>query len=175
MTELSLVDTNDPILTLPIPAMFGNETVDMTQLTKDMFLIMWSNGGIGLAAPQVGMTLRMFVMGSQQGPNYVCINPMVVSYSNTIETGVEGCLSFPSLWLNIKRPQWVVARYRTLKGELVEQRFEGLLARCYVHELDHLNGTVFTSHAGKLSLKMALARQKKKLIKDQNESGRKRQ
>lgn len=184
MTGLSLVDAKDPILTLPIPEVFGTETVDMTQLSKDMFLLMWNNGGIGLAAPQVGLALRMFVMGSQQGPggyagtpphlqpgpNYVCINPMVISRSDSVESGVEGCLSFPSLWLNIKRPSWVLARYRTLNGELIEQRFEGLLARCYVHELDHLNGIVFTSYVGKLSLKMSLARQKKNLIKGQRKT-----
>ena len=163
MMELNLVKSTDPVLTMSMPEV-GND-VDLTQLSKDMFLIMWSNGGIGLAAPQVGMALRMFVMGSQQGPNFVCINPEVLSSSDEVENSVEGCLSFPSLWLNIKRPTWVQARYRTLGGELIEQRFEGLLARCYLHELDHLNGTVFTNHVGQLSLKMALARQKKKLSK----------
>lgn len=163
MIELNLVNSNDPILTMPMPVV--GEDIDLTQLSKDMFLIMWSSGGIGLAAPQVGMALRMFVMGSQQGPNYVCINPEVVESSDEIMTGTEGCLSYPALWLNIKRPQWVQARYRTLNGELIEQRFEGLLARCYLHELDHLNGVVFTKYVGQLSLKMALARQKKKLAK----------
>lgn len=161
--ELNLVKSTDTILTMTMPAV-GND-VDLTQLSKDMFMVMWSNGGIGLSAPQVGMVLRMFVMGSQQGPNYVCINPEVIDASTSSVSGQEGCLSYPALWLNIKRPQWVQARYRTLNGELIEQRFEGLLARCYLHELDHLNGTVFTNHAGKLSLKMALARQRKKLIK----------
>ena len=163
MIELNLVKSTDPILTIPMPAV--GEDVDLAQLSKDMFLLMWSNGGIGLAAPQVGMALRMFVMGSQQGPNYVCINPEVVAASTDLENSQEGCLSFPALWLNIKRPQWVQARYRTLNGELIEQKFEGLLARCYLHELDHLNGVVFTEYAGKLSLKMALARQRKKLVK----------
>jgi peptide deformylase len=125
---------------------------------------MWSNGGIGLAAPQVGMAIRMFVMGPQEGPNYVCINPEVLEIGE--ETmGQEGCLSYPGLWLNIKRPEWVHARYRTLNGETVEQRFEGLLARCYLHELDHLNGSTFVNKVKPLSLKLAKERQKKNLRK----------
>jgi len=164
MIELNLVKSDNPILSMSMPAV-GND-VDLTQLSKDMFMIMWSNGGIGLAAPQVGMVLRMFVMGSQQGPNYVCINPEVINTSTDLKTGQEGCLSYPALWLNIKRPQWVQARYRTLNGELIEQKFEGLFARCYIHELDHLNGIVFTKHVGKLSLKLAFNRQKKNLKKD---------
>jgi len=172
MIELKLVESNDPILTMTMPAV--GDDVDLTQLSKDMFMVMWSNGGIGLSAPQVGMALRMFVMGSQQGPNYVCINPEVLDTSADLVVAQEGCLSYPALWLNIKRPSWVQAQYRTLNGKLIEQRFEGLLARCYLHELDHLNGTVFINYAGKLSLKMALARQRKKL-KGQNESRRKQQ
>lgn len=163
MIELNLVSSDDPVLTMSMPEI--GDDIDLTQLSKDMFLIMWSNGGIGLAAPQVGMAVRMFVMGSQSGPNYVCINPEVLDCGESTKNGLEGCLSFPKLWLNIKRPTWVQARYRTLNGEVVEQRFEGLMARCYLHELDHLNGKVFTSYAGKLSLKMALARQKKKMNK----------
>ena len=94
----------------------------------------------------------------------MCINPEVV------ETGPdcrakEGCLSFPGLWLNIDRPEWVQARYQTLDGTWVEQRFTGLLARCYLHELDHLDGHVFTEHANPLGLKMARERQQKQLRK----------
>jgi peptide deformylase len=104
-------------------------------------------------------------MGPQAGPNYVCINPEIIEASEETETATEGCLSFPSLWLNIKRPTWVHARYTTLSGELVEQKFDGLLARCYTHELEHLNGITFTKHSSVLGLKLARARQQKKLRK----------
>jgi peptide deformylase len=103
-------------------------------------------------------------MGPQEGPHYVCINPEILE-EGPEEMGPEGCLSYPALWLNIRRPAWVRARYQTLDGQTVEQRFEGLLARCYVHELDHLNGQTFDKLSSALSLKLAKARQQKKLRK----------
>jgi peptide deformylase len=103
-------------------------------------------------------------MGPQEGPHYVCINPEIVE-EGPEEMGQEGCLSYPALWLNIRRPAWVQARYQTLDGQIVEQRFEGLLARCYVHELDHLNGQTFDKLSSTLSLKLARERQQKKLRK----------
>jgi peptide deformylase len=160
---IELVKEDHPVLSLP--ALEVPEGAALEALSKDMFMIMWSNGGIGLAAPQVGLSLRLFVMGAQEGPHYVCINPEIVEQSQDVEISSEGCLSFPSLWLNIRRPTWVKARYQTLDGQIVEQRFEGLLARCYVHELEHLNGVVFTSRSSTLGLKMARDRQRTKLRK----------
>lgn len=159
---LELLHEDHELLRMKMPAVADPKQLE--SLVQDMFLIMWSNGGIGLAAPQVGMALRMFIMGSQEGPHYVCINPEVV------ETGPdvifkEGCLSFPGLWLNISRPKWVQARYQALDGTWVEQHFEGLLARCYLHELDHLDGHVFTERTKGLGLKMARERQQKELRK----------
>jgi peptide deformylase len=159
---LELVKDDHPILSVKMPPVDGG--LNLEPLSKDMFLLMWSNGGIGLAAPQVGMAVRMFVMGPQQGPNYVCINPEIVEYGPD-NMGPEGCLSYPALWLNIKRPEWVHARYRTLNGEIVEQKFEGLLARCYIHELDHLDGITFVSKVKPLSLRLAKERQRKELRK----------
>jgi peptide deformylase len=160
---LEFVHHTHPILSTQLPTV-GPET-NVEHLSKEMFMIMWLNGGIGLAAPQVGMAVRMFVMGPQRGPNYVCINPEIVEVSTQEETATEGCLSFPSLWLNIKRPTWVHARYTTLSGETIEQRFEGLLARCYIHELEHLDGITFTKYSSQLGLKLARARQLKSLRK----------
>jgi peptide deformylase len=159
---LELVNENHPILSMEMPQV--PEGANLEALAKDMFLIMWSNGGIGLAAPQVGIAVRLFVMGPQEGPHYVCINPEILELGGE-EMGPEGCLSFPALWLNIRRPTWVTARYQTLDGQIVEQRFEGLLARCYIHELDHLDGKTFDTMSSALSLKLARARQQKKLRK----------
>lgn len=160
---IELVQEVHPILSSVMPAV--PDDINLEALSKDMFLTMWSNGGIGLAAPQVGIALRLFTMGPQEGPHYVCINPEVLETGPDEELGTEGCLSFPALWLNIRRPSWITAKYRTLDGQLVEQRFDGMLARCYLHELDHLNGTVFTSRSSKLGLKLARDRQKAKLRK----------
>jgi len=160
---LEFVHETHPILSTQLPTV--DPAINVEHLSKEMFMIMWLNGGIGLAAPQVGMAVRMFVMGPQKGPNYVCINPEIVEISKEQETATEGCLSYPSLWLNIKRPTWVHARYTTLSGETVEQKFDGLLARCYIHELEHLDGITFTKYSSVLGLKLARARQQKKLRK----------
>ena len=161
---LELVQEDHPILKLSMPRVENPEA--LKSLVHDMFLIMWSNAGIGLAAPQVGIAQRMFVMGPQQGPHYVCINPEVVETGAEVRAK-EGCLSFPGLWLNISRPEWVQARYQTLDGSWVEQRFEGLLARCYLHELDHLDGGLFVERTSALGLKMARERQQKQMRKIQ--------
>lgn len=159
MNKLALVEEDHPILATKIPVVDNPKYVDM--LAKGMFQLMWEKEGIGLAAPQVGMFLRMFIMGSKEGPHYVCINPEVVQVSEKTILEPEGCLSFPNLWLNISRPEWVDARYQTLDGSTVEKRFEGLMARCYLHELDHLDGIVFTSIVSKLKLDMAKKKRKK--------------
>lgn len=160
---LEFVHETHPILLAQLPPV--DPSINLEALSKDMFMLMWSNGGIGLAAPQVGMAVRMFVMGPQAGPNYVCINPEIVETSEEAETATEGCLSYPGLWLNIKRPMGIHARYTTLSGELVEQQFDGLLARCYIHELEHLDGITFTTHSSVLGLKLARVRQQKSLRK----------
>jgi len=160
---LELVNENHPILSIAIPPI--DPATDLEHLSKEMFMIMWLNGGIGLAAPQVGMSVRMFVMGPQEGPNYVCINPEIVETSEDQHIALEGCLSYPALWLNIKRPQWVQTRYTMLDGTVVEHKFEGLMARCYLHELEHLDGKVFLSKVKTLSLKLATKRQQKSLRK----------
>lgn len=154
---LDLVPENHPILCKVMPEV--TNPAALKNLSQDMFLLMWSNGGVGLAAPQVGILQRIFVMGPQAGPHFVCINPEIVDAGPAVRAK-EGCLTFPGLWLNISRPSWVMAKYQILNGDWVERRFEGLLARCYQHELDHLNGKLFTSLSSELGLKLARARQK---------------
>ena len=159
---LEIVSEDHPILRKTMPR--ADDVASLRALAQDMFLLMWSNGGVGLAAPQVGMAVRMFVMGPQAGPNYVCINPEIKE-SGATAVAKEGCLSFPGLWLSISRPSWIQARYQTLDGSWVEQRFDGLLARCYQHELDHLDGKLFVDFSSQLGIKMARERQKKQVRK----------
>ena len=114
---LALVEEDHPILTTAMPVVENPKYVDM--LSKGMFQLMWEYNGIGLAAPQVCMFLRMFIMGPQEGPHYVCINPEVIEVSEKTVLDIEGCLTFRDLWLNISRPEWVDARYQTLDGSIV--------------------------------------------------------
>jgi peptide deformylase len=106
----------------------------------------------------------MFVMGNQDRM-YACFNPRILSFSEETEMDREGCLSFPGLWVNIRRAKTIVAEYYDVDGNKQEQTFSGIIARCYQHELDHLDGVCFVERAAKLSLKMARERQSKWLKK----------
>ena len=127
-------------------------------------------GGFGLAAPQVGMSVRVFVMGS--GEEYVAMfNPKILEQSEQETLIAEGCLSFPMLALKISRPKWVAVEYYDYKGERHESTFEGLSSHVFQHELDHLNGICYTDRAKPMSLKMGLKKRSKfnKLVDRYNE------
>lgn len=162
--ELRLVDETDPVLSKVAESYdFANWIVEpnLEELVKAMSKVMFTKGGIGLAAPQVGVSKRILLMGTPE-KLVVCVNPELVSGSGEVKD-VEGCLSFPGLWLHVKRYEKVVARYQNIKGETREEEFDGLTARVFQHELDHLNGVCFVNHVGKLSLEMAKKRRKKNL------------
>ena len=162
--ELQLVDENDPVLKqIAEPYDFDNWVVEpnLEELVKAMTKTMFLKGGIGLAAPQVGISKRIFIMGNEE-KLIVCVNPEVVSGEGEVQD-VEGCLSFPGLWLHVKRYKKIVARYQTITGETKQEEFEELMARVFQHELNHLDGQCFVEKVGKLSLKMAQVRRKKNL------------
>jgi len=116
--------------------------------------------GIGLAAPQVGKNIRMFVMGDEK-ENFICMNPEIVDLSGKIVEEEEGCLSFPGLRLRVRRPSNVSVKYQDKDGALIEQDFDGKWARCFLHELDHLDGILFTTKVGKVKLKLERAKANK--------------
>jgi peptide deformylase len=162
--ELKFVDENDPVLKQPAePYDFDNWIVEpnLEDLLKSMTRAMFAKSGIGLAAPQVGVSKRIFIMGNKE-KLIVCINPEIVSGTGEIKD-TEGCLSFPGLWLHVKRYEKIIVKYQTMNGETTQEEFEGLMARVFQHELDHLNGVCFVEKVGKLSLKLANARRAKNL------------
>ncbi len=119
---------------------------------RRMFEIMYEEGGIGLAAPQVGWTARVFVINlsaepEEPGHEMVFINPKIESPSGS-ESDEEGCLSFPDLRIPITRPESVRCTATGLDGETFTLEATGLLARCVQHELDHLDGVLFVDRAG---------------------------
>lgn len=134
------------------------------ELVKAMAKFMTDNGGVGLAAPQVGIKKRIFIMG-----NFIklvaCINPKIVSLSEERENDLEGCLSFPDLFMKVKRPASAVVQYNTASGELVERELTGFECRVFLHEYDHLIGITFDQRVGDLSYKMAKDKRKKELKK----------
>jgi peptide deformylase len=133
------------------------------KLIKRLKMTMKLHGGIGLSANQCGVFERVFVIGANDAV-WACINPKIINASPDLIRDREGCLSFPGLALNVERHSWVEAEFINEECKVVQMRFEGLTARCYQHELDHMNGIRFTNHVKPLALEMA-KKQQKKLIK----------
>lgn len=160
--NLSKVSSTDPILLkVTLEYIFDDDLAKRLQIEELMFAIMSANNGIGLAAPQVGLSQRFFIMQKQDGERISCYNPEVIEFSDEVEAESEGCLSFPLLYLTVKRPIAITGKYQNTNGETVVQSLSGIDARCFLHELDHLNGIVFTSKVGSASLQIAKQRQSK--------------
>ena len=115
-------------------------------LLDDMLETMRAANGVGLAAPQVGVLRRIVVVEVEPGEVYELINPKIIAYSGE-QDGQEGCLSVPGRWGMVKRPMNVTVRAMNRHGETVEITGHELLARCFCHELDHLDGTLYTDKA----------------------------
>lgn len=158
--EIKLLKEDDPELR-EVSEVWNFETDgDPTELVKAMTKIMFESGGIGLAAPQCGVKKRIFIMGNQE-KLIVCINPEILESSGE-NRAQEGCLSFPKLWLTVKRPETVKVKYQQLSGNVVEQELGDLPSRVFQHEFDHLNGVCFDTKVAKLGLQLAKERRKRK-------------
>lgn len=115
-------------------------------LLDDMVETMRAADGVGLAAPQVGILRRIVVVEVEPGEVYELINPKIIAYSGEQE-GVEGCLSVPGRQGMVTRPMNVTVQAMNRRGETVEITGHELLARCFCHELDHLDGTLYIDKA----------------------------
>jgi len=167
---LPLYDDNHPMLTQKIPiyeGRFPNGT--LTVLSKRLKMTMKLYNGLGLAANQCGVFERMFVM-QHDGKVLTCINPKIVDESDEVQDIKEGCLSFPGMFLNLKRSKWINAQWTDENGTEYEAMMEGVPAVVFQHELDHLNGVKMTDNLKPLALKMAKEKQIKfiKKIKRQH-------
>ena len=147
------------------------EKITVKEFADNMFETMKQDGGIGLSANQVGKPWRMFVMGDhpniQKGKKWVCINPKVTNVTKELIRYKEGCLTFPFLFLDIARPQDISVEYLDENLEKKEEHMTGIVARCFLHEFDHMQGIVFTEHVSKLKLDMALKKRDKAIKKAQ--------
>jgi len=136
----------------------------LRRLAADMFETMYKAPGIGLAAPQVGVSERLIVLdvadGDERRP-MTLVNPEIVWRSSDRATAEEGCLSLPGHFADVTRPQQVKVSYLTEQGVERQLEAEGLLARCVQHEIDHLDGILFVDHLTALKRNMIL----RKLIK----------
>lgn len=118
-------------------------TAEIKVLAQQMLAAMTHYNGIGLAAPQVGQSLRLIVIATSPQPS-VYINPEIIKSSWRHNQMEEGCLSLPGVFGIVKRPRRVLARYLTLEGEIKQEWLDDMIARVYQHEVDHLNGILFT-------------------------------
>lgn len=167
MAVLEIVHFPDPVL-LAVGRPFGDGEfgAPLERLAADMFATMDSAGGVGLAAPQIGLSKRMFVMDipendDREGCKVVMVNPEIITVEGE-QTGDEGCLSFPGLYQVVQREMRVIARAHDVNGNEFEIDVEGLAARCILHETDHCDGIVFLDRM--TALKRELAKRKIKRL-----------
>ncbi len=165
----TIVKYGDPVLEKPASAIkkFDQE---LEELAEDMFATMYAAQGIGLAAPQIGKSLRLAVVDVTTGKNpeakIVMVNPEIIHAEGEAREE-EGCLSIPGFRGYVIRPQFVTVRALNTKGEPFEIRGENLLARAFCHEIDHLNGVLFLQHLS--MLKRDLIRRKIKKLRKEGE------
>lgn len=133
---------------------------DAEELERSMINFMLTMNGIGLAANQIAMTKRVFVMGSENIPGFpkpfALFNPRIIEYSDKQVVDKEGCLSYPGLYLMVKRPEWILAEYQDSKGNTKEIKIDGYLSKCFQHEYDHLDGICFVDRVSQLKLNLAM-------------------
>jgi peptide deformylase len=143
----------------------GPVTDEHRALMDDMLETMYAAPGIGLAAIQVGVPLRIIVMdlareGEDKAPRYF-VNPEILWKSDDLAPYEEGCLSVPEIYDEVERPSRVKLRYLNYAGEQIEDDAEGLFAVCIQHEMDHLEGVLFIDHLSRLKRENALRKLKK--------------
>ena len=162
-----IVKYGDPILEKPADPITDFDTPELHDLVAHMFETMYAHKGVGLAAPQIGLSQRLTVIdcsaGEDEQQKVVLINPEII-HKEGAQVGEEGCLSIPGFREDVKRAKVAVVRAHSVKGEPFELRGEDLLARAILHETDHLNGILFLSHLSLLKRDI-IRRRIRKLIK----------
>lgn len=142
---------DDPVLRKKAKPVSDPDNPLIRQLAEDMLETMYKAPGVGLAAPQIGVSKRILVSdcGEEFGGQYVLINPKIIHQEGT-QTGIEGCLSFPNLYGDVERAEKVTLKAQDLNGRWFKVEAHGLLSRCFQHEIDHLNGILFIDKAANL-------------------------
>jgi len=164
---LKLITHPDPILDKQLPDFdWDNPVMDPSELEEHLVKLMWEHNGIGLAANQAGVETKVFAIMTRNLSGvtepFAVFNPKIIAVSDEQESGEEGCLSFPGLFFQVKRSSHVVAEFFDRDKNLCIIRFDGVDARCFQHEYDHLNGVCFTSKVSKLKLDLAVKKQRKR-------------
>ncbi len=161
-----LVKPGDPILTTICEDFdWTNQPFDPIDFAKELVKTMRDLNGLGLASNQVGIPYRVFAMRAD--PNKVFYNPRIVWESEEQIALEEGCLTYPGLYVKIKRPRHCKVRYEQPNSETITEQFTGQTARVVFHEVDHLNGIIFFNRAGMYHRELALKRWRNEKKKEQ--------
>jgi peptide deformylase len=152
------VEYPDPVLLSPGLPVESFDT-ELEALVRDMFETMYDARGVGLAAQQIGVALRLFVMDCD-GIKLVAANPEIISV-NGEQSGEEGCLSVAKVPAELKRPESALLRAQDAQGKTFERAESGLAARCFLHETDHCDGRLFIRHLSPLRRDLVLRKFRK--------------
>ena len=160
--------TNSILMQKCDPFDFENPIMDPYELSDELHKVRKDGAGIGLAAPQVGINTQVLVIGmgdlkseGTEDYNQVFFNPTILSFEEGSSYMMEGCLSYPGLFLKVKRPKNMTMEWYTEEGSRCEERFVGMTSRILQHEVDHLNGITFLKRADRYHL--AKAKKDKKM------------
>ena len=165
MAIFKLIENTNLALTIPLSGC--SEDMNRQEMKDNLIETMEHFNGIGLSANQCGVMERVFVMYSdvKKRESIACFNPKIVTESDEEIFMDEGCLSFPGLWVKVKRPDGIEVTYEDENGEKQERAMFGLECRVFQHEYDHMEGTNFTQKVSRLRLDMTHRRQKKQAKK----------
>jgi peptide deformylase len=166
LDTLSILIAPNPVLKARARPVAAQDADRLRDLLPRLYATMYRAPGIGLAAPQVGVGLRLAVvdlMPDDKPAPITLINPEIVAVSEDLATREEGCLSLPGHYADITRPARVMVRYVDAEGVRRELEADGLLAACVQHEIDHLDGVLFVDHLSALKRNMILRRLAKEL------------
>ena len=160
-----LIEAENPIMKVRLSGC--SPDLDRDDVEEKLLDSMKNYNGIGLSANQIGIMERVFVMYSdvKKRETITCFNPKIVTQSDTKILMDEGCLTYPGLWLKVKRPDGIEVEYEDKNGEMQHQAMFGLECRIFLHEYDHMEGTNFTQKVSKIKLNRALKRRSKMVKK----------
>ena len=163
---MTLLHKDNPLLRQEMPFFdFDNPPTDPIKLKEEMIDRMFEEGGVGLSANQIGYEYRVFVMkGQNEEQSMFFANPEIIEKSKETELMEEGCLTggCEGIFANIKRPARIIGRWQDENGDVKELEFKGMTARCFQHELDHLNGILFLDHLSRIKYERALKKKQKR-------------
>lgn len=161
VNDFKLITSPHPLLLQCLKPYEFNIDVDPLEIEKSMINIMDAHNGIGISANQVNYNRRVIAMRLQTSETFAMFNPTILNIDAEEIPNTEGCLSFPNLVLNIKRPKSVEVCYLTSNNESCTIKLLEYDAKCFLHELDHINGICFVSRVSKLKLDLAIRKMRK--------------